>query len=212
MYRGARISGMLLVLVGSACDQRTPTPAVTEVATPTTTLEGVDPDTWHCDLIAKPAEVAAILGGPVRQVDSAIDPPSGTPRPCNYLTVSSVPEAWTFDLDCRRNALRTADVLWRQYGVQTQALIDAVADARKEDLEDDAGVIHGPPSPAVEVAVGARGLDHNGMALLFIDDDTPCYGRIVGPDAVRRLALAQLVAKNLRPATAPMDPRAAGKR
>ena len=72
-------------------------------------------------------------------------------------------------------------------------------------------MIHAPPPPATAVDVGARGLDHNGQAVLFVDDDTPCYARIVGPDPVRRLALARLIAKNLRPATAPMEPRAAGK-
>ena len=87
----------------------------------------------------------------------------------------------------------------------------AASDAGEAERKDDAGVIHAPPPPAQEVAVGAKGLDHNGQALLFVDDDTPCYGRIVGPDPARRLALAQLIAKNLRPATAPMEPRAAGK-
>ena len=63
------------------------------------------------------------------------------------------------------------------------------------------------PGAAVDVAVGAKGLDHHGQGLLFIDDDAPCYVRVVGPDAPRRLALAQLIAKNLTFANAPMSPR-----
>ena len=63
------------------------------------------------------------------------------------------------------------------------------------------------PSGAVDVEVGAKGLDHHGQGLLFIDDDAPCYVRVVGPDAQRRLALARAIAKNLTFANAPMTPR-----
>jgi hypothetical protein len=63
------------------------------------------------------------------------------------------------------------------------------------------------PEEATVVQVGARGLDHHGQGLLFLDDDAPCYVRIVGPDSVRRLSLAQLIAKNLTFANAPMTPR-----
>ena len=55
--------------------------------------------------------------------------------------------------------------------------------------------------------VGAKALDHHGRGLLFIDDDAPCYVRVIGPDAPHRLELARLVAKNLTFANAPMDPR-----
>ena len=58
-----------------------------------------------------------------------------------------------------------------------------------------------------EVEVGAKGLDHHGQGLIFIDDDAPCYVRVIGPDAANRLALAQLIAKNLTFANAPMSPR-----
>ena len=63
------------------------------------------------------------------------------------------------------------------------------------------------PEIAAEVAVGAKGLDHHGQGLIFIDDDAPCYVRVVGPDAARRLELAKLIAKNLTFANAPMTPR-----
>jgi hypothetical protein len=44
---------------------------------------------------------------------------------------------------------------------------------------------------------------------LFIDDDAPCYVRVVGPEADRRMALARHLVSALTPATAPMTPRAA---
>ena len=71
-----------------------------------------------------------------------------------------------------------------------------------------------PPNPnavalATDVDVGARGLDHHGQALIFIDDDAPCYVRVTGPDAVARKELAEVLALALRPATAPMSLRAA---
>jgi hypothetical protein len=39
--------------------------------------------------------------------------------------------------------------------------------------------------------------------LLFLDDDAPCYVRVIGPGADRRLALARLVAGRLERRTAP---------
>ena len=60
---------------------------------------------------------------------------------------------------------------------------------------------------ATEVQVGAKGLDHHGQGLIFVDDDAPCYVRVVGPDAGRRLELAKLIAKNLTFENAPMTPR-----
>src|SRR5690606_26433304 len=68
----------------------------------------------------------------------------------------------------------------------------------------DAGIATKRPEDAVEVSVGAKGLDHHGQGLLFIDDDAPCYVRIVGPDAGRRLELAKAIAKDLTSATAPV--------
>jgi hypothetical protein len=72
---------------------------------------------------------------------------------------------------------------------------------------NDAGVVNRAPDVAAEVAVGAKGLDHHGQGLIFIDDDAPCYVRVIGPDAAKRLALAQLIAKNLTYENAPMSPR-----
>lgn len=174
-------------------------------------LVGIDPDRWTCDQVATKDAVEQAVGGHVKEVEGSLAPPRGTPRPCAYLLDVAVPEAWTFDLDCRPGALRTAETLFKQYTEYNEALIAAYADAGPDELKDDAGVVHVAPGGPTPVAVGTKALDHNGQALLFVDDDTPCYGRVVGPDAARRLALAQLVAKNLRPATAPMEPRPAGK-
>jgi hypothetical protein len=71
----------------------------------------------------------------------------------------------------------------------------------------DAGIAIKRPDDAFEVEVGAKALDHHGQGLLFIDDDAPCYVRVIGPDAARRLELAKVVAKNLTFANAPMTPR-----
>ena len=45
------------------------------------------------------------------------------------------------------------------------------------------------------------------QGLIFIDDDTPCYVRVVGPSAAQRLALAKLISANLTLERAPMTPR-----
>ena len=73
---------------------------------------------------------------------------------------------------------------------------------------NDAGIEYHRPGAPTEVDVGAKALDHHGQGLLFIDDDAPCYVRVVGPDSNARLALAKLIAKNLTFQNAPMTPRA----
>jgi hypothetical protein len=115
-----------------------------------------------------------------------------------------------------------ADALFAQYTRTSGELIEAYnvgADAGpKPGVKIDAGVkdktidagpepVRRAPEAATDVQVGSKGLDHHGQGLLFIDDDAPCYVRVVGPDSARRLALAQLVAKNLTFANAPMTPR-----
>jgi hypothetical protein len=188
-------------------------------------LAGVYPEKWQCDSVATLAALGGVLGGPVKQIDSAMAVPHGVPHPCNYEVAAREPEYWTFDIDCREGMKQRADALFEQYRTTSRELVEqyAAADAgvaragaggkhhgapRGEHL-DDAGVELRAPSPAVDVAVGAKGLDHHGQGLLFIDDDAPCYVRVVGKDADRRLALARLVAKNLTFANAPMTPRAA---
>lgn len=200
-----------MIVAALGCDQPKKRAPADEAPGTRVTLVGIDPERWTCDLLATRDAVSQAVGGHVREVEGTLAPPRGTARPCNYLTDGATPQAWTFDLDCRPGALRTAETLWKQYTEYNEALIAAASDATTEELTDDGGVVHAPPPPATPVEVGARGLDHNGQAVLFVDDDTPCYGRVVGPDPAGRLALAKLVAKQLTPATAPMEPRPAGK-
>ena len=173
---------------------------------------GVYPEKFVCDSVAPPDALAQALGGTPRVVDSAIQTPQGVARPCNYLVDGAAgPEAWTFDIDCRPGYDVTAGKLFDQYTRGSQDLVDqynAVVDAGHMDLVDGGPPIKAPEN-ARDVQVGKRALDHHGQGLLFIDDDAPCYVRVIGPDAGKRLALAQLVAKNLTPANAPMTPHAA---
>jgi hypothetical protein len=173
-------------------------------------LVGVDLDRWTCDLIATPAMISQTLGIPARGVDSTLGSAPGTPKPCNFVAEGAAPEAWSFDLDCRDNALKTAEKLFSEYMARNEELIaqwDASTGGKV--LKDDAGVEQHAVAAPVEVQVGRKALDHHGQAILFIDDDTPCYARVAGPDAERRLLVAKLVAQKLTPATAPMRPRPA---
>jgi glucose dehydrogenase len=149
----------------------------------------------------------------VHPIDSGMTMPAGIAPPCNYqLTTDTGQEVWTFDFDCRDHMKERADALFAQYKAGSTDMVNqynALADAGtlNQLKGSDAGVPIHAPSGAVEVEVGAKGLDHHGQGLLFIDDDAPCYVRVVGPDAQRRLALARAIAKNLTFANAPMIPR-----
>lgn len=183
-------------------------------------LAGVYPDAFKCDSIATTDVLGQLLGGTVRQIDSPSSIPRGVPHPCTYEVTSGRPEAWIFDFDCRDGMKQRADALFAQYTRTSGELIEQYniasdagpipgvkPDAAVKDPDAGPEPIRRAPEQAAEVAVGAKGLDHHGQGLLFIDDDAPCYVRIVGPDADRRLALAQLVAKNLTFVNAPMTPR-----
>jgi hypothetical protein len=173
-------------------------------------LVGVDLDRWTCDLIATPAVVSQLLGIPARGVDSTLGSAPGTPKPCNFVAEGTAPEAWSFDLDCRDSALATAEKLFSEYTARNHELISQWdASTGGKVVKDDAGVEQHAVAAPVEVQVGKKALDHHGQAILFIDDDTPCYARVAGPDAERRLLVAKLVAAKLTPATAPMRPRPA---
>jgi hypothetical protein len=174
-------------------------------------LVGIYPEQWRCDRVASPEALGALLGGTARPIDSPASVPHGVAHPCSYEVLAPEPEYWTFDLDCRDGMKQRADALFAQYretsreAVAHHAQLDAgVAAAGRPG---DAGVTAHPPELAVEVAVGAKGLDHHGEGLIFIDDDAPCYVRVTGKDAARRLALARLIAKNLTLDNAPMVPR-----
>jgi hypothetical protein len=179
-------------------------------------LAGIYPEQWRCDTIATLATLGELLGGTTRQVDSAAPVERGLPHPCNYEVQGREPEYWTFDVDCRDGMKQRADGLFDQYRTMSREAIEqyrsrAASAPRAPKAHDarDAGPELRAPEPAAEVAVGAKGLDHRGQGLIFIDDDAPCYVRVVGKDAVRRLELAKLIAKNLTFANAPMTPRRA---
>jgi hypothetical protein len=141
---------------------------------------------------------------------SATPPPRGVPAPCSYqVTMPAVMEYWTYDFDCRDGMKQRSDALFAQYKRTSAELIEAYNAAADAGIKPtDSGVVTKAPEDAVEVQVGAKALDHHGQGLLFVDDDAPCYVRVVGPDAPRRLELAKAVAKNLTFANAPMQPRA----
>ena len=173
-------------------------------------LAGVYPDKFQCDSILSLDQVGALLGGQAHVLDSASSVPRGIAHPCNYeVTVNGAGEYWTYDFDCRDGAKQRADKLFEQYKTGSSDIIeqyDALVDAGAVK-PNDAGISISRPEPATEVDVGAKGLDHHGQGLIFVDDDAPCYVRVVGPNAAHRLALAQAIAKNLTFANAPMTPR-----
>jgi hypothetical protein len=175
-------------------------------------LAGVFPDRFTCDSIIKPDELTAVLGAvKVSLIESPIMPPRGLPRPCTYqVTTETELQAWTYDFDCRDGMKQRAEALFAQYRKTSAELVQAFDVAADAGIKPtDAGVAIKRPEDAVEVSVGAKALDHHGQGLLFIDDDAPCYVRVVGPTAGQRLELAKLIAKNLTFMNAPMTPRAA---
>jgi len=199
---------MLVLVVFAGCKDDAAAPA--SPPPPPRQLAGVYPDQWRCESVATLDALGQVLGGTVKQIDSALSVSRGLPHPCNYELQAANLEYWTFDLDCRDTMKQRADALFAQYKATSQELVqqyNAKADAGAIKPNDSGVELHAP-EPAAEVAVGAKGLDHHGQGLIFIDDDAPCYVRIVGKDAARRLELARLLAKNLTFANAPMSPRA----
>ena len=196
-----------------ACDSGSSSTKKTEkTAESERKLAGVFPDRFECKSILKDDDVKTILGAhSVSKMESAMGAPRGIPHPCAYqVTMAATIEAWTYDFDCRDGMKQRADALFAQYKRTSAELVqafDAAADAGIKPT--DAGIEIKRPEDAIEVEVGAKALDHHGQGLLFIDDDAPCYVRVVGPDATRRLELAKAVAKNLTFNNAPMTPRPA---
>jgi hypothetical protein len=180
-----RIALVTALVWVSACSQETSRHKAHE-AQKTTAVIGIEPLLFRCEQLASPEDVASALGGVVTRTEVAFNPPPGTAAPCHYLrTYESTQQPWSFDIDCRDDALKTARTLFEQY---RNTLNEAGAEA---------------------VSVGREAMDHHGQALIFIDDDAPCYVRVNGPTAEGRLGLGKLIAERLRPETAPMRPRPA---
>ncbi|HWU90283.1 MAG TPA: hypothetical protein VN253_23625 [Kofleriaceae bacterium] len=201
---------VLFLAVAGACKTEHAEPAPPPKAEAAAKLAGVWPKDFKCDSIVSPEALAAVLGGESKQTDNPGSVPKGVPMPCKYeVTHDSTLELWQFDFDCRDNMKTTADALFEQYRKQN---LEMIADWNtKSDAgvfkPNDAGTEYNRPGNPVEVDVGAKGLDHHGQALIFIDDDAPCYVRVAGKDSARRLVLAKLLAKNLTFQNAPMTPR-----
>jgi hypothetical protein len=212
----------ILLIALAACKGADSGEPQKKTAEPERKLAGIYPEYFKCDTIATTDTLASVLGAPARQIDNPASPARGTPHPCVYEVSAAQPEVWTFDFDCRDNMKVTADALFAQYTKTSGELVVAYneasdagpvpglkVDAGTKDKTIDAGPerVMRAPEQATVVQVGAKALDHHGQGLLFIDDDAPCYVRIVGPDSTRRLALAQVIAKSLTFANAPMTPR-----
>lgn len=141
---------------------------------------GVLPEKFECQSVAPEDELTSILGE-YREIDPRYEPVPGVARPCAYLVPGDGASAgWSFDIDCRKRAIDDGKALMVQY-------------ANHQDTHP--------------VRVGHSGIDYRQHALLFLDDDTPCYARVLGPDEGTRLALAKLIADNLDAETAPTSLR-----
>jgi hypothetical protein len=172
-----------LALGCSSEEPKTSTLVAPEPAAEPAVMVGVSPTDFQCDSVAPLADLAAIIGSSARSLESAFAAPQGVPEPCNYAVSGDPPVQWSFDLDCRESALDDAAKLMVTYAES--------------------------PS-ATPVRVGESGLDHNNVSLLFIDDNTPCYVRVLGPTAPERLAIATLIAERLTEKTAPTGEHIAG--
>jgi hypothetical protein len=192
-------------LFAAACGKSSEPPAATERAAAggsaqeapaPSGLIGVDPSVFQCESIAPVGAISAAAGVPVEAAAAQFDPPSGTPRPCNYQTVGAATAPppvgardaaapaqamWSISFDCRDHGVAAATRLIEQYAAEG-----------------------GTP-----MEVGAASVDHRDAAILFIDDDAPCSVTVLGPGQAQRLAIARAVAERLHAANAPMRPRAA---
>lgn len=206
---------ILLLLVGCETAAETPSGVGKTDEPHGVKAAGVFPDKFECSSIMTTAALTETLGGPTRAIDSPSSVPRGLPRPCTYEVAKDPPEYWTFDFDCRDGYKKQADALFAQYKQINDDRIqeyNRVSDAgipKAPKGATDAAIVLVQPGTSMTVDVGAKALDHNDQGLLFIDDDAPCYVRVIGPSADRRLALAKQVAKNLTFMNAPMTPRPA---
>lgn len=208
------LSFLLFTSAVVACSSDAGVPKEKPPETPAGKTAGVFPDRFDCTTIVPIDTLAQMLGGNVRRIEGPMPSQRGVPKPCEYEVQSDPPAKYQYDFDCRDGYKQRADALFKQYQVQNAARIeeynrvsDAGPPAKAPKGAEDAAIEMKPPSPPTEVAVGAKALDHNDQGILFIDDDAPCYVRVYGPDAAKRLELAKLVAKNLTYLNAPMDPR-----
>jgi hypothetical protein len=137
---------------------------------------GVSALDFRCDSVA-PADAVTTALGAVTAVEAQMSPPPGVPRTCAYQSTDPARAGlWSFDIDCREGALAAGEALMVEL-------------ASKEGAQP--------------IRIGRSGIDAAGSVLLFVDDDAPCYVRVLGPDAERRAALARIVSERPEPRTAP---------
>lgn len=148
----------------------------TDETDPPTAVLGVSALEFRCESIVPDEMASGIIGVEVERRQSQFNPPAGVPDPCHYRSRGVTPVEYSFDIDCRSTALDDGAKLMSHYATA---------------------------AGAEPIAIGQSGLDHSNAAILFIDDDTPCYGRILGPDKAIRLKLAQTVAERLTEKRAP---------
>lgn len=194
---------MVVAVLLVACRQES-APASRQAPDEPVVLVGVDARDFRCESLLSLAQAGELLGGRARKLESAAPTPIGVPSPCAYLIEAQAGGSavgWTFDLDCRDGMDARAEALFAQYQRTSAEIAERLA-------TEGSGTAPGAVS-AREVQVGARALDHHGQGLLFVDDDAPCYVRVVGPTPEGRLALATHLARVLTPATAPMTRRPA---
>ncbi len=212
---------LLLFIAGGCGDDSPPTSARPAAGDSTVQAIGVNPEDFDCARFTTEEELAQLLGGHVERAEVQIHPPPGVAKPCNFLHTRErtpeelatarkqaeerfaaakarakkrglptddlekpeigpmVIEPYSFDIDCRAEYERQARQLMEQY----------------RQTAGDAG--------AEEVAIGREGLDHHGVALIFLDADTPCYVRVRGVNAQHRQTWAKMLETRLTPETAP---------
>lgn len=154
---------------------------------------GVDPSVFKCEPIGSLDDIAQAVGGAVVMMEPMFDPPKGTPAPCDYRQLGAQSKV----LD---GAAAPAQRMWSvRFDCRDSYMPSTVREM--ERLVADEG--------AARVTVGKWGVDHRDAALMFIDDNTPCSVRVVGPGASERLAIGNVIAAKLTLKTAPMTPRPA---
>lgn len=223
MFARCALSALILAAAVAGCGDAAPaaSKAPAGSAVPLAPLIGIEPSKFRCESLLTTDQLGELAHGTAKIVENSLPPPDGTAAPCTYVVETARGSGtsiggWSFDIDCRPRMRERADELFTQYRAQSAELVEAAAlEAKKPRPKPAPGQPPTPPpnpnavAPAVDVEVGARGLDHHGQGLIFIDDDAPCYVRVTGPDAAGRMALATHLAAALHPATAPMSPRAA---
>ena len=175
------LPALLLLLCTASCGHQkddAPTPLVVDEQPAQTYLVGIRAEEFECASVLSTEQATELFGGRVTKVEAPFTPPSGVPRACNYVSYATErdPIQWSFDLDCREGALKDAGKLL---------------------------VTYAETPGAAPLRIGQSALDHHDSALLFIDDNTPCYGRVLGPDRDGRSKLATILVAALTPRSAP---------